>query len=311
MNSLIVKNLYLQYNFGQLALQNINFEVAQGEILTVLAPSDGGKTSLIKGLAGLVKVLRGDIILNGKNITTLPIRDRNVSVMYEDRCLFNNKSVFFNLLYPLKIRKTELDSAHKKVGELLDEFDLQKIKDIKISKLSEQDKFKVALARLFIRKSDAYLIDDPLFVFKDEERIKIFEYFLPYLKNLGKIAPVVYATSSIEETKILNDMVIILNYGVQLQAGSLAGIVARPNNVLSYKLFHNNVIVEETRIIQGAKGVYLTIAGKEITIDIEKLINPIYIDAEVLACYLLEGKDINKNSLYLFDKNSEKLIYFN
>jgi ABC-type Fe3+/spermidine/putrescine transport system ATPase subunit len=311
MNSLVVKNLYLQYNFGTLALQNINFEISQGNILTILAPNEGGKTSLIKSLAGLVKVLRGDINLNGKNITELSAKDRNVSVMYENGCLFNNKSVFFNLMYPLKIRKTDLDLANKKITELLEEFDLKNVRDIKVRKLSKMEKFKVALARVFIRESDIYLIDDPLFIYKDSERVQIFEYFLPYLKKLSEKAPLVYATSSIEETKILKENVIILNYGVQLQAGSLDSIVARPNNVLSYKLFHQNVITEETRIIQGAKGIYLTISGREVVLDIEKLINPIYVDTEILACYLLDGNEVDLSSLYLFDKNSEKLVFFN
>jgi multiple sugar transport system ATP-binding protein len=310
MKSLKVNNLYLQYNFGTLALQNISFEIAQGGILTVLAPNEGGKTSLTKGLAGLVKILRGDIVLNGKNITALPIKERNVSVMYEDLCLFKHKSVFYNLMYPLNIRKTDLEITNKKVNALLEEFNLTSIKDTKIKNLSEQNKFKVALARLFTRKSDLYLIDDTLCAFKDVERAKLFEYFLPYLKKLSEIAPVVYATSSIEETKVLSDYVIILNYGVQLQAGSLACIVARPNNVLSYRLFNENVNIEEAHLFQGTKGVYLTLQEREIPIDAEKLINTIYIDTDILACYLLDEDEINIASIRLYDKNSEKLIYF-
>ena len=310
MKSLKVNNLYVQYNFAALALQNINFDISQGQILTVLAPLESGKTSLIKSLAGLVKISRGEVFSSGKNITVLPIKDRNASVLYDDLGLFDSKTVFYNLMYPLKIRNVDSAIAQQKINEILQEFELTSIKDIKIKKLSLQEKFEVALARLFVRESDYYLVDDPLYTFKDDLRAKMFEKMLPYLRKLSNLAPVVYATSSIEETKTLKDNVIILNYGVQLQSGSLASITAKPKNVLTYRLFRENAIVEESHIYNGEKGLYLTIRDREILIEQDKLINAIYIDSCVLVCYTLDGNDIDIGSLLIFDKNSEKLIYF-
>ncbi len=213
-------------------------------------------------------------------------------------------------MYPLKIRNVDSAIAQQKINEILQEFELTSIKDIKIKKLSLQEKFEVALARLFVRESDYYLIDDPLYTFKDDLRAKMFEKMLPYLRKLSNLAPVVYATSSIEETKTLKDNVIILNYGVQLQSGSLASITAKPKNVLTYRLFRENAIVEESHIYNGEKGLYLTIRDREILIEQDKLINAIYIDSCVLVCYTLDGNDIDIGSLLIFDKNSEKLIYF-
>ncbi|HKL73886.1 MAG TPA: ATP-binding cassette domain-containing protein, partial [Clostridia bacterium] len=275
------------------------------------APLEGGKTSLVKSIAGLYPIQRGEVILNGANIAKLTPKDRNVSVMYEDRCLFQHKTIFDNLIYPLKIRKTELSLAKNKVNEIIEEFELNRVRNMLISSLNEKEKFQVALARLFVRESDLYLIDDPLYLFKGDERSQIFDYFSTYLKKLCKIAPVIYATSSVEESKALGDNLVIVNSGVQLQAGSLECIVARPDNLLSYRLFHDEAIVHKVRLLEDNRGVYLEVEGVRVDIDNEKLINEIYINSEVLACYLNNDNQIDVSTLRLFDINSEKIIYFN
>lgn len=311
MNKLEIKSLYLQYKYGALALQNINFEVSEGQIFTVLAPSEGGKTSLIKGLAGLYPILRGEAILNGKVMNNLPIKQRNITVMYEDGCLFKHKSVTDNLVFPLKIRKIDKTQARNTVNQIIEEFDLTECENTRISKLDRTLKFKVALARLFVRQSELYLIDDPLKVFSVEERKLHFDYLYPNLIKLSKIAPVIYATSSVDESAVLGDRVALLNYGVQLQSGNINELITHPNNALAYKMFHSGAVSAEVVLAQSGEDVYIELDGNKIFLNRAKLLNGIYIDGKVLVCYMVNSDGIDIPTLRLFDVNSEKLIYFN
>jgi ABC-type sugar transport system ATPase subunit len=311
MNALQIKNLYMQYRYGALALQNINLEVEQGKICTILSLSEGGKTSLIKGIAGLYPISRGEIILKDRILNNLPIKDRNLTIMYEDGCLFKGRTVLYNLLYPQKIRKVNKIEALDIASRLIDEFDLIEYKDIKVRKLNNETKFKLAIARLFLRVSDLYLIDDPLKVFENEDRAKQFEYFHPYLVKLSKLAPVVYATSNVKDCLILSENVSLLNYGVQLQSGNINEIITHPNNVTSYSLFHEGMISDKVKLVKSSEDIYLELDNKKIFINENNLLNDIYIDSEVLACYLTGDNGIDISTLRLFDINSEKLIYFN
>lgn len=307
MNSLIVRNLYMQYNFSTAGVRNISFEAKQGEILTVLAPLEGGKTTLIKSIAGLNPIQKGEAELNGKILNNLPTKDRNIAVIYEDWGLFNHKTVFYNLMYPLKIRNTEPQTALDTVNRVLEEFNLVEFRDKKIGKLSEEEKFRAALARVFCREAELYLIDDPLYTFKGEERQRLFGYFLPYLKKLSVTAPIVYATSSVGEAKRLGGKTVLLNYGFQLQSGTIDEIAENPSTILALRLFHDDAIIEETIIIESDGGVFVEYMGQKIPVDPDKLLNRIYIGSEVFVCFL-NGK--KGNILKLYDKSSEKLIYF-
>lgn len=309
MDLLIVKNLYLKYNYGALALQNINLEVSKNHIFTILAPTEGGKTSLIKGIAGLYPILRGEIFLNGKDITHIPIKDRNITVMYENNNFFKNKTVSDNLLYPLKIRK--IQSSQEKIDCIIEKFNLEKYRNIKIKKLDKQIQFRIALARMFMRKSDLYLLDNPLNVFDESERNILFEYMLPYLMELSAVAPVIYTTDSVNEAVRIDGKATLINYGVQLQTGDINNLIIKPMNLLCYKMFHENVIERQEILQKSHQGVFFEIENMRIYIDTEKLLNTIYINEKVIICYMAdENNKLNPQTLRIFDIGSENLIYF-
>ena len=100
-----LKNVSQKYKYGALAIDNFSMRTKQGEVLCVLGKSEAGKTSLLKTIAGINQISSGEIFFDEKNAKDLTIEERNVFLTQEKYGFFNNKTVRYNLEYPLRIRK--------------------------------------------------------------------------------------------------------------------------------------------------------------------------------------------------------------
>src|SRR6266536_981612 len=113
--------LGLSKRFGRTSvLENINFEVAEGEVLVLLGASGSGKTTILRIIAGLEQPYTGKVILHGKDVTELPARERGVGVIFQSYALFPKMTVEKNIGYGLKIRKRRRRDIKQKVNELLE-----------------------------------------------------------------------------------------------------------------------------------------------------------------------------------------------
>lgn len=309
MNTVEVKNLYVKYNYGALALQNINFSVSKGEVLTVLGGVEAGKTTLIKGIAGLYTPTRGMVVNDYEDILKLDIKDRNVSVLYADNNFFEKKTVRYNLSYPLFIRKIEKSIIDKKVGECLSIMAIQELADKRMCDLSEYEKLKAAISRLFIRQPRLFLIDNPFKGFNSEDRWKIFQKLYTYIDDLKFIAPVIFTTDNVGEASVFGEKVILLNYGVQIGEGSISDLKANPESVIAYQLFYPQAVVCIKMVEIQNGDVFIVINDERIYLKRQYFINECYIGGEVTACFINNGEVIEKASLRLYDTKSERLIY--
>lgn len=309
MSTLKAESLYLKYNYGAQSLTNVSFAVKSGEVLTVFAPAQGGKTSLIKGLAGLYPFERGSAFLDGEDITKLPVEKRRLSVFYSDLGLIKGKTVLENIIFPLKLRKIENAAAKESADKAIEEFGLEICKDVKARELSKYEAFKTALARMSVRQSALYLIDNPLSGFDNAQRQELYGTLEKTMEKLSQDAPIIYATDNIDDLEKAKGDVLILNYGAVLGYGNYESLAKKPESLFCYKLFHPNVIIETAQLTKSENGVSLNAGGKKVYIEEDGLINSIYIGSEIIAAYLAQDS-IMLPTLRLFDTKSEKLIYF-
>ena len=156
-----VINLSHQYRFGSLSFSNLSFSLQKGEMLCLYGKEECGKTSVLKTLCGLLPGKTGTIILDGKDITHSKPEERNLTLLHEDGGFFEGKSVYYNLVYPLRIRKEREEYVSDKVKEVSELFNIASLLSKKVNKLTENERIAVEFARLFIRKSNGYLLDDP------------------------------------------------------------------------------------------------------------------------------------------------------
>src|SRR3982751_198163 len=132
---------------GSTVLDNINFEVAEGEIVVLLGASGSGKTTILRIIAGLEMPDTGSILLHGKDVTQLPARERGTGVIFQSYALFPKMSVAKNIGYGLRLRGKPRAEIRKKVDELIELVRLEEHRDKYPSQLSGGQQRRVAIAR--------------------------------------------------------------------------------------------------------------------------------------------------------------------
>ena len=151
-----IKNLKKSYD-GNIILQDINLNIEEGEIVSILGPSGCGKTTLLNLILGLTGADEGEIIFNGEVITDMPMEQRGFNIVFQDYALFPNLNVYRNITYGLK--NNPKISTPQEVEELIDLLGLREHLHKKIEQLSGGQKQRVALARTMVMKPRILLLD--------------------------------------------------------------------------------------------------------------------------------------------------------
>lgn len=308
MKELIISDLTVKYNYGAEAIARLSFTCDKRGIATIFAPAEGGKTSLIKAIGGLVKVTSGEIIVNGQNITDKSCKDRNVSILYNELGLFKNKTIEKNLLYPLIIRKTNIEKAKAVIKIMADRFNLSNDLQKKAKKADILTKIAVVFARAFLREADVYLIDNIFSNVEIRQRKEVFLHYLPYIQELSQKAPLIFATDSNFEAEALGQKVVVLNYGITLQKGEYKDIKNNPLSITVCKLFYGEkLVICEATLKKENDALFVEGFGEKIYLSKDKLINEIFVNKTVV---LARVKGDNNFGTKIFDIKSEQLIYF-
>lgn len=214
-----VENLYFSYNDNLNLLQDLNFEILKNEKVAFIGNIDDGTTVLFRILSKLEDYTIGKISYNDINLKSISI-DKDISIAYlpTDPIFFKNKSVIKNLEYVLCIRNLTKEKIDLKIENALKHFDLKSIKDKKIKNLTKFERIKTALARIYLRNIDLFLIDNLFVNLTLEEDNRILEY-LKFLLNQNSNSIFLLATKNENLAKSLCNKLIYLN------AGSITKIV--------------------------------------------------------------------------------------
>ena len=301
METLTIKNLTIKYLYGAMAISDLSLTADKGEILAVTGDTESGKTSLLKCIAGLVPVGSGKIFIDGKNVTESKCKERNVCLVYEDGCFFENRSAEYNIAYPMKIRKIDKFLLEEKVISACEAvgFPREKLR-CKAKKLSGEERFLLSLARAYNRDADVYLFDDPLKNVKDRE--EYFAVLKDFMQKKADSGAVIYATSSGKECRELNGKCVLLNYGICLQNGDLHELISKPRSVGTIRKFLPEATIIEGKITIDNGSIVFKGNGIEKALDEDKLMSDIFIGKECL------GYSDGQN-LFLYDVRSERIIY--
>lgn len=333
-----IKDLHQSYFYGTNALNGISFVLNDGEKLAVLSKNGGGKTSLLKCIAGLFPSSSGSIILDGKDITNLKVKDRGLRMVYDDGGLIRNRSVSFNLTYPLKLRKLPKNERLGIAYQTAKDYGLEAFFKEQAFRLFTPEIIALALARLELRDSSLTLIDDVFSIANGKERKDLFDKFLPKISNLK--GNVIFATDSVEEAFSFSDKVLVLNNGYQDQIGTLEELKSNPHTLLVDEFVNPN----KTRILCGVVDNVVEIDGLKLKIASDYQSNEVFVSYELTEnisgyqfdCsykkYIAENKyvfvnnagekfvgercsndtkvSIDVNSLKLFDRINEKLLTY-
>ncbi len=207
-------------------LQNISFDVAEGEALVLLGASGSGKTTILRIIAGLEQPYTGKIMLHGKEVTDLPARERGVGVIFQSYALFPKMTVEKNIGYGLRIRKHKRKEIRKTVDELISLVQLQEHRKKYPSQLSGGQQQRVAIARTLAYKPEVLLFDEPFGALDAQTRVHLRREIRALLRKVN--VPAVFITHDQEEALELGDRIAVINAGRIEQIGTPAEVYNNP-----------------------------------------------------------------------------------
>jgi len=211
---------------GASVLDNINFEVAEGEIVVLLGASGSGKTTILRIIAGLEMPDTGSIFLHGKDVTELPARERGTGVIFQSYALFPKMSVAKNIGYGLRLRKRSRKEVRKKVDELIELVHLEEHRDKYPSQLSGGQQQRVAIARALAYQPEVLLFDEPFGALDAQIRTRLRKEIRELLKSIN--VPSIFITHDQEEALELADRIAVLHKGAIEQIASPFQVYMHP-----------------------------------------------------------------------------------
>jgi ABC-type Fe3+/spermidine/putrescine transport system ATPase subunit len=211
---------------GTSVLEDIDFDVAEGESLVLLGASGSGKTTILRIIAGLDEPDTGRVILHGKDVTELPARERGVGVIFQSYALFPRMTVEQNIGYGLRIRHQARKSAKETVDRLIELVNLEAHRKKYPSQLSGGQQQRVAIARALAYKPQVLLFDEPFGALDAQMRVRLRREIHALLKHVN--LPAIFITHDQEEALELGDRIAVLNAGRLEQIGTPDDVYNRP-----------------------------------------------------------------------------------
>lgn len=225
-------------------LEDINLEIQDGQIVSILGPSGCGKTTLLNLILGLTAADSGQILFNGKDITNVSMEERGFNIVFQDYALFPNLNVYKNITYGLK-NKPDI-STKEEVDEFIKLLGLKEHLNKKIEQLSGGQKQRVALARTMVMKPRILLLDEPLSALDGVIKESIKEKIKEIAKDFHLTTIIV--THDPEEALTLSDKVLIINNGSISQYGAPQEIITAPENNFVKEFILNQLEIKKNNI---------------------------------------------------------------
>ncbi len=229
---------------GTTILSDINLEIADGEIVSILGPSGCGKTTLLNLILGMTEADSGRIVFNNEDITNTPMEKRGFNIVFQDYALFPNLNVAKNIRYGL--RNKPGISTDKEVNDLIKLLGLGEHLGKKIDQLSGGQKQRVALARTLVMKPRILLLDEPLSALDGVIKESIKEKIREIAREFHLTTIIV--THDPEEALTLSDHVMIINEGQISQYGKPEEIVKTPKNEFVKRFILQQLMIKKNNI---------------------------------------------------------------
>lgn len=207
-------------------LKNLNLEVEEGELVSLLGPSGCGKTTTLRVVAGFIEPQAGKFLLEGTDMTNVPVNKRNFGLVFQSYALFPHMNVFDNVAFGLKMRKISKTEIEKKVKNILEVCGLTEFSDRFPSQMSGGQRQRVALARALVIEPKLLLLDEPLSNLDAKLRINMRMEIKRIQKKLG--ITTLFVTHDQEECFSISDKVAVMNKGVIEQYDTPENIYHRP-----------------------------------------------------------------------------------
>ena len=161
MAELKLEHLRKVYDSGNLAVEDFNMDIADGEFIVLVGPSGCGKSTTLRMIAGLEGITEGKFLIGDNDVTEKASKDRNIAMVFQNYALYGNMTIYQNMAFSLMLRKEDPEVIHKKVIAAAKMLDLFEQLNKKPKALSGGQRQRVAMGRAIVRDPELFLFDEP------------------------------------------------------------------------------------------------------------------------------------------------------
>jgi len=242
------------------AVNRIQLEINQGEMLTLLGPSGCGKTTTLRCIAGLEKPEGGDIVIDGQPMLSkgfVPPSKRGIGMVFQNYAVWPHMKVFNNIVYGLKLQKISRQSIRERAQKVLELVGLDGLEDRYPAQLSGGQQQRVALARALVTNPKVLLLDEPLSNLDAKLREELRFEIKSLVRRMGITS--VYVTHDQAEAMVISDRIAVMNSGDVVQIGSARDIYTKPADkfVADFIGTMNFISGEVVQALQDMDAVYV------------------------------------------------------
>ena len=315
-------------SFGEvLAVNNLNIQVEDKEFLVLVGPSGCGKSTALRCLAGLEDITEGQILIADQVVNDTPPKDRDIAMVFQSYALYPHMSVYDNMAFGLKLRKTPKEEIKKRVKEAAEILGIENLLDRKPRQLSGGQRQRVAVGRAIVREPKVFLFDEPLSNLDAKLRVET-------RANISKLhqqlqTTFIYVTHDQVEAMTMASRIAVLDAGLLHQLDTPQNLYDHPDNLFvagfigspAMNFFPGTLQQSDGKLVVDAEAFVLEIpedrtsvyqdhVGKPIIFGIrpEDIINPEFAPRGIIAQPVETQVDITElmgNEIFLFLKSGK------
>ncbi len=229
MASLTLKNIYKRYSGGVTAVSDFNLDIADKEFIVLVGPSGCGKSTTLRMIAGLEEISEGELYIGDKLVNDVAPKDRDIAMVFQNYALYPHMTVFDNMAFGLKLRKTPKDEIKKRVQEAARILDIEHLLERKPKALSGGQRQRVALGRAIVREPKVFLMDEPLSNLDAKLRVEMRSEIAKLHNRLQ--TTFIYVTHDQTEALTMGSRIVVMKDGIVQQVDSPQVLYNKPANV--------------------------------------------------------------------------------
>ncbi len=229
MASLSLRNVYKRYSGGVTAVSDFNLEIEDKEFIILVGPSGCGKSTTLRMIAGLEEISEGEVYIGDRLVNDVAPKDRDIAMVFQNYALYPHMTVFDNMAFGLKLRKTPKDEIKRRVEEAARILDIEHLLERKPKALSGGQRQRVALGRAIVREPKVFLLDEPLSNLDAKLRAQMRTEISKLHQRLG--TTFIYVTHDQTEAMTMGTRIVVMKSGLIQQVDTPQNLYLYPCNL--------------------------------------------------------------------------------
>ncbi len=214
---------------GVVAVQQFSLEIADKEFIVLVGPSGCGKSTTLRMIAGLEEITEGELYIGDRLVNDVPPKDRDIAMVFQNYALYPHMTVYENMAFALKLRKTPKDEIDRKVQEAAQILGITELLSRKPKALSGGQRQRVAIGRAIVREPQVFLLDEPLSNLDAKLRNQMRAELIKLRQRID--TTFIYVTHDQTEAMTLGDRIVIMRDGFIMQIGTPQQVFSHPSNL--------------------------------------------------------------------------------